>query len=94
MRTSIFSFLIGMATLMSCSNQPNNNAPAQPETAAAETFALDGKAADQEHITYGKASMQTFTDIVKANGSMKNCGRPRRRERLSLRARWPLLTQP
>ena len=71
MRTSIFSFLIGMATLMSCSNQPNNNAPAQPETAAAETFALDGKAADQEHITYGKASMQTFTDIVKANGSMK-----------------------
>lgn len=71
MKTSIFSLLIGMVWLTSCNNKSSQNTSTQPTPSAQETFTLESKVADQEHITIGKAGLQTFTDVVKANGNMK-----------------------
>lgn len=70
MTTKIYSFLfLSMIFLAACGSK-NEPASEQPEEENNE-IVLDRKAAADNRIVSGQASMQTFTGVVKANGSLK-----------------------
>lgn len=70
MTTKIYSFLfLSMIFLAACASK-NEPASEQPEEENNE-IVLDRKAAADNRIVSGQASMQTFTGVVKANGSLK-----------------------
>lgn len=70
MTTKIYSFLfLSMIFLAACGSK-NEPANEQPEEENNE-IVLDRKAAADNRIVSGQASMQTFTGVVKANGLLK-----------------------
>ena len=70
MTTKIYSFLfLSMIFLAACGSK-SEPASEQPEEENNE-IVLDRKAAADNRIVSGQASMQTFKGVVKANGLLK-----------------------
>lgn len=71
MKYHIFPILMMLAFLASCTNKNDQSPANQAQEQSSTSFSIDRSVVSEEGIRWGKASLQLFASIIKANGVLK-----------------------